>query len=510
MQGTEGSGSLGGLDVRRRIPIKLLSKQTIKAKPPPRSQRPLGRQGPASQAVQEEGHGYKKEDRVDYGAKAGDIFAGQRRYPQQMFWDYKLHLIGEKDSVPAHICDKCGLPIKVYGRMIPCKHAFCYDCAVHYEKKGDKMCPGMTMYSCTDAVQRIEKCHRGALYMCGILQNCKRTYLSQRDLQAHINHRHVRAAKPSVSRGDSLHHHPPPPDTAVSPAERFRVPPPLLPKPPHVMMPPPGMAVHGGGGGGGGHDPYGQPPPQSQHDPNVGVGVQPPSPDHMGPPRSLPQETFRISTVTTRKHSNLITVPIQEDTTGPGPTTGREGGHPPPQGPPGPGQPPLLHPQDYGAQSVVSHSHHMMAPPPQSHFGPPPPPPPINMAMQHNPQAPPGNPHMGVYNQAPPLSSAPPPMNAPPGHLMGQMPPFMGHPPPGPPPPQHGGPPVSGPPPPHHYNPQDKGTLSPPFAQPGGLSPGMWPPARGPPPPRMQGPPPQSQHQPPHHPDQTRYRPYYQ
>lgn len=26
--------------------------------------------------------------------------------------------------------------------QIPCKHVFCYDCAVHYEKKCDKLCPG--------------------------------------------------------------------------------------------------------------------------------------------------------------------------------------------------------------------------------------------------------------------------------------------------------------------------------------------------------------------------------
>jgi len=66
--------------------------------------------------------------------------------------------------VPIHFCDKCGLPIHLYGRMvrmeaelrleawprltlslspqIPCKHVFCYDCALLHEKKGDKLCPG--------------------------------------------------------------------------------------------------------------------------------------------------------------------------------------------------------------------------------------------------------------------------------------------------------------------------------------------------------------------------------
>lgn len=35
--------------------------------------------------------GFKQEDRFDCGAKAGDVFAGQRRFPQQLFWDYKVH-----------------------------------------------------------------------------------------------------------------------------------------------------------------------------------------------------------------------------------------------------------------------------------------------------------------------------------------------------------------------------------------------------------------------------------
>lgn len=43
LQGTVGSGAFGGPDVRRRIPIKLLSKQTIRSKPPARAQQPTAR-----------------------------------------------------------------------------------------------------------------------------------------------------------------------------------------------------------------------------------------------------------------------------------------------------------------------------------------------------------------------------------------------------------------------------------------------------------------------------------
>ncbi|XP_043964395.1 E3 ubiquitin-protein ligase Hakai isoform X1 [Gambusia affinis] len=468
LPGGDGSGSLSDLDVRRRIPIKLLSKPPLRSKPPPRIQRP-GIRPCKPEPGEDDKFNFKQEERFDCCTKAGDVFGSQRRFPQPLFWDYKLNLIGERDGVPIHFCDKCGLPIQLYGRMIPCKHVFCYDCALLHEKKGEKMCPGLNMYSCTEPVQRIEQCQRGSLFMCSIVSGCKRTYLSQRDLQAHVNHRHLRASK--SSRQEPVHL--PPPEVP----ERFRVPPPHIPKS-HVHLPAP-------------LPPYSQPPPPSPHD-----GPPPPSP--LGP------ETFRISTVTTRKHSNLITVPIHDD------SSSRE---PHPAGP-GPGQPPHHHPGDYpGQPPVVSHSHHMMAPP-QHNFGPPPPPPPISHPMQHPAQAS-GTPHM-VYNQAPPppMSTAPPPITPPPGHIMGQIPPYINHPPPGPPP-QHSGPPVNAPPP-HHYNPssmqqfsEDQGTLSPPFSQPGGMSPGMWPAPRGPPP-RMQGPPPQGQMPGPHHPDQNRYRPYYQ
>ncbi|XP_072097177.1 E3 ubiquitin-protein ligase Hakai-like [Mobula birostris] len=485
LQATDSSGCLGGVDVRRRIPIKLISKQSNRNRISTRSQRNMNRNSSKSVPTDEEGFDYN-EDEI-YECKSGEVFGNQRRFSLQFFWDFKVNLLGEKDDTPVHFCDKCGLPIKIYGRMIPCKHVFCFNCASLQERKGDRICPG-----CNDPVQRIEQCLRGSLFMCSIVQGCKRTYLSQRDLQAHINHRHMRTNKAIIRpQPEQLH-------TAMTPAaemtERFLMPqdkhhlPHLPPKQHTIMMPPPPLQHVS-------HDHYSQ-----THE-----DIRPP-PSEMAlapPPRSVNQETFRISTVTTRKHSNLITVPIQDDSSSSG---SRE---PPPATP--------HHHPEYQNSPVVPHPHHML--PPQQHYAPPPPPPPpISHPMQHPAQTA-GNPHM-VYNQAPPppLSAAPPPINPPPGHILAQMPPYMNHPPHGPPPPQHTGPPVNTPPP-HHYSassmPQyteDQGTLSPPFSQPGGHSPGIgvWPAPRGPPPPRIQVPPPQAPLPAPHHPDQARYRPYYQ
>ncbi|KAI4457857.1 e3 ubiquitin-protein ligase hakai-related [Holotrichia oblita] len=104
-------------------------------------------------------------------------------------WNHKVNLIGEKVLNPMiHCCDKCSKPILIYGRMIPCKHVFCLACA----KQEQKQCP-----RCLDKVSRVEQTGLGTVFMCTHggtrygSSGCRRTYLSQRDLQAHINHRHI-------------------------------------------------------------------------------------------------------------------------------------------------------------------------------------------------------------------------------------------------------------------------------------------------------------------------------
>lgn len=105
-------------------------------------------------------------------------------------WDHKVSLIGEKVLNPMiHCCDQCEKPILIYGRMIPCKHVFCLHCA---RSEPIKSCP-----RCKEKVLRVEQSGLGTVFMCTYggsrygNTGCRRTYLSQRDLQAHINHRHI-------------------------------------------------------------------------------------------------------------------------------------------------------------------------------------------------------------------------------------------------------------------------------------------------------------------------------
>lgn len=110
-------------------------------------------------------------------------------------WDHKVNLIGKKVVNPMiHNCDKCKKPILIYGRMIPCKHVFCLSCATQ------SLTPSATSTCarCSDKVVRVEQAGLGSIYMCSHggsrygSNGCRRTYLSQRDLQAHIQHRHLK------------------------------------------------------------------------------------------------------------------------------------------------------------------------------------------------------------------------------------------------------------------------------------------------------------------------------
>lgn len=122
-----------------------------------------------------------------------------RNVPQVMLrlnWDHKVNLIGEKVLNPMiYCCDQCEKPILIYGRMIQCKHVFCLTCA--RTEAVLKICP-----RCKEKVVRVEQTGLGTVFMCTHggtrygKDGCRRTYLSQRDLQAHINHRHVMAPAP--------------------------------------------------------------------------------------------------------------------------------------------------------------------------------------------------------------------------------------------------------------------------------------------------------------------------
>ncbi|XP_077547501.1 uncharacterized protein LOC144159705 isoform X3 [Haemaphysalis longicornis] len=373
---------------------------------------------------------------------------------KKLRWDHKVNLIGEKLINPMiHCCDKCSLPILTYGRMIPCKHVFCYDCA----RKADKTC-----YRCNDKVQRLEQSNLGTVFMCtfgGSRQgkdSCRRTYLSQRDLQAHISHRHLKGSSSSSS--------------AAAPA---------------VAAPQSSAAVSHGSGPqqmalvAGHHlvvrDPRQHPPPVAQHPPPPPpappldrTALQQPQPQPVAkaeyrgelplvaPSQPRPYQGPQNPAVS---RPNLITVQIQDD------SHKRASTMPPPQMPP-------------------QYAPHMGQPPPQQSYPPPPQaPPPQAPPLAYNPPYSQGLP--ATYNASAPPPPPPPPTPRP--MFVHQPPPQFAHPPPPPqPPPRFAAamPPYEeqgGHPPPFHWSgtasmpPPPRATVMPPPPRP------MAPPTTGPP-----------------------------
>lgn len=142
-------------------------------------------------------------------------------------WDHKVNLIGEKVLNPMiYICDQCDKPILIYGRMIPCKHVFCLRCA---RSENLKICP-----RCKEKAVRVEQTGLGTVFMCTHggtrygSSGCRRTYLSQRDLQAHINHRHVTVPPQPVP--------PPPPPSSSSQIPQSVVPSQIVPPQPQQVL----------------------------------------------------------------------------------------------------------------------------------------------------------------------------------------------------------------------------------------------------------------------------------
>lgn len=110
------------------------------------------------------------------------------REDEELDWSHQIMFCGEKVQNPMiHICEKCLLPILIYGRLSPCKHVFCLSCA----EKSNGTCA-----RCESIVERIEPAGIGHIFVCSFggsrngVSGCRRSYVSQRDLIAHIKHRH--------------------------------------------------------------------------------------------------------------------------------------------------------------------------------------------------------------------------------------------------------------------------------------------------------------------------------
>ena len=77
-----------------------------------------------------------------------------------------------------HLCIKCDCPIAQYGRLRPCGHTFCLQCAFE---------TGRTCYLCFQQVEQVERVS-GTPFVCGV---CLVSFDTLRELAMHTQAAHV-------------------------------------------------------------------------------------------------------------------------------------------------------------------------------------------------------------------------------------------------------------------------------------------------------------------------------
>ncbi|KAK1374892.1 RING-type E3 ubiquitin transferase [Heracleum sosnowskyi] len=79
-----------------------------------------------------------------------------------------------------HICLRCDFPIAIYGRLSPCDHAFCLDCA-----RSDPTCS-----ICDERIQKIQtmRVHEG-IWICAAPQ-CFKSFLKKDEFDTHVHGSH--------------------------------------------------------------------------------------------------------------------------------------------------------------------------------------------------------------------------------------------------------------------------------------------------------------------------------
>nr|AFK41930.1 unknown [Medicago truncatula] len=91
-----------------------------------------------------------------------------------------------------HFCVRCDFPIAIYGRLSPCDHAFCLDCA-----RSDSSC-----YLCEGRIQKIQtiKVMEGIL-ICAA-PHCLKSFLKRVDFESHIHEFHADLLRPNADKED--------------------------------------------------------------------------------------------------------------------------------------------------------------------------------------------------------------------------------------------------------------------------------------------------------------------
>ena len=108
------------------------------------------------------------------GAPAGEAAEAAKRPPAVG------ELLRPEPGRKTHLCIKCDFPIATYGRLLPCRHTFCYQCAHDI---------GITCYLCFNQVLEIERVTKAEeVHVCGV---CLASFGGRAELAEHVQEVHV-------------------------------------------------------------------------------------------------------------------------------------------------------------------------------------------------------------------------------------------------------------------------------------------------------------------------------
>ncbi|RWR90360.1 E3 ubiquitin-protein ligase Hakai [Cinnamomum micranthum f. kanehirae] len=89
-----------------------------------------------------------------------------------------------------HFCVQCDFPIAIYGRLSPCDHVFCLECA-----RSDSSC-----YLCDERIQRIQTIKMlEEIYICAA-PHCFKSFLKRTEFMAHIHDNHADLLQPNAEK----------------------------------------------------------------------------------------------------------------------------------------------------------------------------------------------------------------------------------------------------------------------------------------------------------------------
>ncbi|CAK9290313.1 unnamed protein product [Gordionus sp. m RMFG-2023] len=112
---------------------------------------------------------------------------------EKLKWDHPAGIVGKKIGSPAiYSCELCHLPIIIYGRLMPCKHTFCFSCSFNLEN--------VYCIRCNTKVDTIEKISLGMVFLCKEMTSqakiCNTSYLSSQELLNHSKNHKIESTTP--------------------------------------------------------------------------------------------------------------------------------------------------------------------------------------------------------------------------------------------------------------------------------------------------------------------------